>query len=210
MDMYRTLAKIKVVLAVRVRVGFATEIPHKHTTYKPFVRCHRRVTATFARTGHSYLIMSSHSQTTNGPSSDGIPLPPDPTPIFELNQARRTKVAAELESLRSGMCRNRIFAKRVLIDAHARHHLTQFFFPTAYLEWPTVERLEAFVEKKVEYNEMMEDMIEFFRTAAHEHRVYAEAKERAAKLAEERHLQELRRSLEGMNPAEAEAALRAE
>jgi len=73
-----------------------------------------------------------------------------------------------------------------------------------------VERLEAFVEKKVEYNEMMEDMIEFFRTAAHEHRVYAEAEGRAAKLAEERRLQEFQRSLEGMNPAEAEAALRAE
>jgi hypothetical protein len=73
-----------------------------------------------------------------------------------------------------------------------------------------VEGLEAFVEKKVEYNEMMENMIEFFRTAAHEHRVYAEAKGRAAKLAEERRLQEFQRALEGMNPAEAEAALQAE
>ncbi|KAI0275955.1 hypothetical protein BGY98DRAFT_1098499 [Russula aff. rugulosa BPL654] len=125
--------------------------------------------------------MSSHSQTPIGPSTDGIPLPPDPTPIFELNQAKRAKLAAELESLRS-----------------------------AYLEWPTVEGLEAFVEKKVEYNEMMENMIEFFRTAAHEHRVYAEAKGRAAKLAEERRLQEFQRALEGMNPAEAEAALQAE
>lgn len=73
-----------------------------------------------------------------------------------------------------------------------------------------MEGLEAFVEKKVEYNEMMENMIEFFRTAAHEHRVYAEAKGRAAKLAEERRLQEFQRALEGMNPAEAEAALQAE
>jgi hypothetical protein len=73
-----------------------------------------------------------------------------------------------------------------------------------------VEGLEAFVEKKVEYNEAMENMIEFFRTAAHEHRVYAEAKGRAAKLAEERRLQEFQRALEGMNPAEAEAALQAE
>ncbi|KAF8495801.1 hypothetical protein F5888DRAFT_1804774 [Russula emetica] len=125
--------------------------------------------------------MSSHSQTTSCTSSDGIPLPPNPTPIFELNQARRAKVAAELESLRS-----------------------------AFLEWPTVEGLEAFVEKKVEYNEMMEDMIEFFRTAAHEHRVYAEAKGRAAKLAEERRLQEFQRALESMNPAEAETALQVE
>jgi hypothetical protein len=73
-----------------------------------------------------------------------------------------------------------------------------------------VEGLEAFVEKKVEYNEMMENMIEFFRTAAHEHRVYAEAKGRAAKLAEERRLQEFQRALEGMDPAEAEAGLQAE
>jgi hypothetical protein len=73
-----------------------------------------------------------------------------------------------------------------------------------------VEGLEAFVEKKVEYNEMMEDMMEFFRTAAHEHRVCAEAKRRATKLAEERRLQEFQRALEGMNPAEAEAALQAE
>ena len=73
-----------------------------------------------------------------------------------------------------------------------------------------MEGLEAFVEKKVEYNEMMEDMIEFFQTAAHEHRAHAEAKRRAAELAEERCLQEFQRALEGMNPAEAEAALRAE
>lgn len=87
--------------------------PYKPTICSLFVsrHCQRRVTATFARTGHSYLIMSSHSQTTSGPSSDGISLPPDPTPIFELNQARRAKVAAELESLRSGKCRNQIFAK---------------------------------------------------------------------------------------------------
>jgi hypothetical protein len=96
-------------------------------------------------------------------------------------------------------------SRKVLIDAQRSDA-----FSTAYLEWPTVEGLEAFVEKKVEYNEMMEHMIEFFRTAAHEHRVYAEAKRRAAKLAEERRLQEFQRALEGMNPAEAEAALQAE
>ena len=79
-----------------------------------------------------------------------------------------------------------------------------------FLEWPTVEGLEAFVEKKVEYNEMMEDMIEFFRKAAHEHRVYADAKGRAAKLAEDRRVQDFQRALEGMGPTEAEAALQAE
>ena len=73
-----------------------------------------------------------------------------------------------------------------------------------------MEGLEAFVEKKVEYNKMMENMIEFFRTAAHEHRVYAEAKGRAAKLAEERRLQEFQRAFEGMNPTRAEAALQTE
>lgn len=70
--------------------------------------------------------------------------------------------------------------------------------------------LEAFVEKKVEYDEMMEDQVEFFRTAAQEQRVYVEAKERVARLAEERHLQEFQRALERMNPAEAEAAQQAE
>jgi hypothetical protein len=94
-------------------------------TYNLFIFRHRkrRVAATFARTGHSYLIMSSHSQTAIGSSTDGIPLPPDPTPIFELNQAKRAKLAAELESLRSGKCR--IF-DLVLIDAHARYRLTHF------------------------------------------------------------------------------------
>jgi hypothetical protein len=70
--------------------------------------------------------------------------------------------------------------------------------------------LEAFVEKKVEYNEMMEDQIAFFRTAARELRVYDEAKERAAKLSEERRLREFQRALECMNPAEVEAARQAE
>ena len=139
----------------------------------------------------------SHSQTASGPPSDII-LPPDPMPIFELDQARRAKAAAELESLRSGKHRHRTCSSSS--DA----------FPTASLEWPTVEGLEAFVEKKVEYNKMIEDMVEFFRTAAHEHRVYAGAKGTATKLAEERRLQEFQRALEGMNPAEAEAARQAE
>jgi hypothetical protein len=73
-----------------------------------------------------------------------------------------------------------------------------------------MERLAAFVEKRVEYNQMMEDHVEFFRSATHEHRIYDEAVERAAKLAEERRLQEFHRALERMNPAEAEAAQQAE
>jgi hypothetical protein len=73
-----------------------------------------------------------------------------------------------------------------------------------------MERLAAFVEKRVEYNQMMEDHVEFFRTATHEHRIYDEAMERAARLAEERRLQEFHRALERMNPAEAEAAQQAE
>ena len=73
-----------------------------------------------------------------------------------------------------------------------------------------MERLAAFVEKRVEYNEMMEDQVEFSRMAAHEQRVYDEGIERAAMLAEERRLQEFQRALERMNPAEAEAARQTE
>jgi len=29
--------------------------------------------------------------------------------------------------------------------------------PTGFLEWPTLEGLEAFAEKKIEYGEMMDD-----------------------------------------------------
>jgi hypothetical protein len=46
--------------------------------------------------------MSAHPHTISGPPSDVMPLPPDPAPIFELNQARRAKVTRELEALRSG------------------------------------------------------------------------------------------------------------
>jgi hypothetical protein len=75
-----------------------------------------RIQRPHGQTTPSTLIpdMSSHSQTTSGLSSDIIPLPPDPTPIFELNQARRAKAAAELESLRSGECRNRILARSIV------------------------------------------------------------------------------------------------
>jgi len=125
--------------------------------------------------------MTSHSLCTNGPSSNAHPSPPPPILIFELNQARRAKVTRELEALRS-----------------------------AYLEWPTLEGLEAFVEKKTEYNEMMGDHIADLGAVTREQLVIAEAQERAAKLSEERRLREFKRAIERMDPAEAEAALRAE
>ncbi|KAN0102353.1 hypothetical protein V8E52_012032 [Russula decolorans] len=125
--------------------------------------------------------MTSHSLCTNGPSSNAHPSPPPPILIFELNQARRAKVTRELEALRS-----------------------------AYLEWPTLEGLEAFVEKKTEYNEMMGDHIADLGAVTQEQLVILEAMGRASKLAEERRLQEFQRTLERMDPAEAEAARRAE
>ncbi|KAI9510133.1 hypothetical protein F5148DRAFT_1181781 [Russula earlei] len=131
--------------------------------------------------------MSSHLQSGN-PSSGPIPLPLDPLPIYELNQARRRRVSAELEALSE--CKSRS--------------------SQAFLEWPTVEGLEAFVEKKVEFADMMEDMIEFARSVVREQLVYVEAKQRAAKRAEELRLQEFHRALEHMDPAEAEAAQQAE
>lgn len=80
----------------------------------------------------------------------------------------------------------------------------------AYLEWPTIEGLEAFAEKKIEYGEMMEDHVEDLQMVIREQFVIAERLERGAKLAEERRLQEFQRALERMDPAEAEAARRAE
>lgn len=82
--------------------------------------------------------------------------------------------------------------------------------PAAFLEWPTVEGLEAFVEKRVEYGEMMEDHVEDMQAVIREQLVFVQGLKRAAKLAEERRLQEFQRALEHMNPAEAEAAQEAE
>ena len=79
-----------------------------------------------------------------------------------------------------------------------------------FLEWPTVEGFEAFVEKRVEYGEMMEDHVADLKAVVREQLVIAEGLERAADLAEERRLQEFQRALERMDPAEAEAARRAE
>jgi hypothetical protein len=80
----------------------------------------------------------------------------------------------------------------------------------AFLEWPTVDGLEAFAEKRVEYGEMMEDHVADLEAVVQEQLVFAEGLKRAARLAEERRFQEFQRALERMNPAEAEAARRAE
>ena len=73
-----------------------------------------------------------------------------------------------------------------------------------------MEGLEEFVEKRVEYSEMMEDHVSDLHAVIREQLVYVEGLNRAAKLAEERRLQEFRRALERMSPAEAEAAQQAE
>jgi hypothetical protein len=70
--------------------------------------------------------------------------------------------------------------------------------------------LEAFVEKKTEYNEMMADHIADLQAVTREQIVIVEEWERGAKLAEERRLQEFQCALESMDPVEAEAARRAE
>lgn len=83
-------------------------------------------------------------------------------------------------------------------------------FLAAFLEWPTIEGLEAFAEKKIEYGEMMEDHVVDLQTVIREQFEIVEGLQRGAKLAEERRLQEFQRALERMGPVEAEAARMAE
>jgi hypothetical protein len=78
------------------------------------------------------------------------------------------------------------------------------------LEWQTLEGFEAFVEKRVEYDEMMEDHVADLEAVIREQRVFVDGSKRATKFAEVRRLQEFQRALERMDPAEAEAARRAE
>lgn len=85
-----------------------------------------------------------------------------------------------------------------------------FKSPAAFLDWPTVDGLEAFVEKRVEYGEMMEDHLVDIQSVIREQLVFVQGLERVADLAEERRLQEFRQALECMDPAEAEAARKAE
>jgi hypothetical protein len=73
-----------------------------------------------------------------------------------------------------------------------------------------VEGLEAFVEKRVEYGEMMEDHVSDVQAVIREQLVFVEGLNRTARLAEDRRLQEFQRALERMSPAEAEAAQQAE
>jgi hypothetical protein len=95
-------------------------------------------------------------------------------------------------------------------DAIRCPSFTVVLITTAFLEWPTVEGFEAFVEKRMEYGEMMDGHVADLRAVIREQVVIAEGRNRAAKLAEERRLQEFQRALERMGPAEAEAARRAE
>ena len=73
-----------------------------------------------------------------------------------------------------------------------------------------MEGLEAFVEKRVEYGEMMEDHVSDVQAVIREQLVFVEGLNRTARLAEDRRLQEFQRALERMSPAEAEAAQQAE
>ena len=73
-----------------------------------------------------------------------------------------------------------------------------------------MEGLEAFVQKKIEHSQMLEDMTADLEAVTREQQVYVDGLGRAAQLAEERRLQEFHRALERMDPAEAEAAQRAE
>jgi len=66
------------------------------------------------------------------------------------------------------------------------------------------------VEKKTEFNEMVQDHIVDLQAVIREQLVIAQGLERAAKMAEEHRLQEFQRALERMDPVEAEAAHRAE
>jgi hypothetical protein len=73
-----------------------------------------------------------------------------------------------------------------------------------------VEGFEAFVEKRMEYGEMMDSHVADLSAVIREQIVVAEELDRIAKLAEERRLQEFQRALERMDPVEAESARRAE
>jgi hypothetical protein len=63
-----------------------------------------------------------------------------------------------------------------------------------------VEGFEAFVEKRMEYGEMMDGHVADLRAVIREQVVIAEGLNRAAKLNEERRLQEFHRALERMDP----------
>ena len=72
-------------------------------------------------------------------------------------------------------------------NTHTHTHILNF---AAFLEWPTIEGFESFVEKRVEYGEMMEDHVADLEAVIQEQLVLVEGLERTAELAEERRLQE--------------------
>ena len=156
--------------------------------------------------------MSSHSQSTGGLSSVANPSPPPRTLIFELNEARRAKETRELDALRSGTSSiySRCSESDLTRNAPCLPLSSPPELPTAFLERPTLEGLEAFVEKNGEYNDMMRDHIADLGAVIQEQIAIVEEREKAANLAEERRVEEFQRALERMDPAEAEAARRAE
>jgi len=73
-----------------------------------------------------------------------------------------------------------------------------------------VEGLEAFVEKKTEFDVLADEIVRHYETFTREHLAYVNALQRADDIAEERRLRESHRALEQMTPEEAEAARKAE
>lgn len=64
-----------------------------------------------------------------------------------------------------------------------------------FLDWPTVEGLEAFAEKKIEHGKMMDDHVADLQAVIREQRIIVDGLRRAAELAEEHRLQEFQRDL---------------
>ena len=93
---------------------------------------------------------------------------------------------------------------------HAVSHTYSSGPRAGFLDWPTVEGLEAFAEKKIEYGEKMEDHFTDLQAVIREQRNIVDRLRRAAELAEERRLQEFQRDLERMDLVEVEVAQRAE
>jgi hypothetical protein len=58
-----------------------------------------------------------------------------------------------------------------------------------------VEGLEAFAEKKTEYNDLVDEMLGQYEASTSEHVAYVTALQRANEIAEERRLQEFHRAL---------------
>ena len=70
--------------------------------------------------------------------------------------------------------------------------------------------MEAFVEKKTEFNGLVDEVLGHFQVFTSEHIAYVDALQRRVDAAEERRIQDLHRAFENMSPAEIEAAQQAE